>query len=135
VATTDAATADLDTVPDRHADQAARDLLPDVHLVDAGYVSVGQVLADDGDYGVQLAGPLPADTSWQAGDEQAFDLTRFAIDDAHHVVCPTGKSAATGSRPTAATACRSSGPPSASRTVAPAPTGPAAPALRITPGT
>jgi hypothetical protein len=49
VATTDAATADLDTVPDRHADLAARDLLPEVHLVDAGYVSVGQILtaADD----------------------------------------------------------------------------------------
>jgi transposase len=92
VATTDAATADLDTVPDRHADLAARDLLPDVHLVDAGYVSVGQVLAADDDHGVQLTGPLPPDTSWQAGDEQAFDLTRFRIDyDAHHVVCPHGK--------------------------------------------
>jgi transposase len=92
VATTDAATADLDTVPDRHADLAARDLLPDVHLVDAGYVSVGQVLAADDDHGVQLTGPLPPDTSWQAGDEQAFDLTRFTIDyHARHVVCPHGK--------------------------------------------
>jgi transposase len=92
VATTDAATADLDTVPDRHADLAARDLLPDVHLVDAGYVSVGQVLSADDDHGVQLTGPLPPDTSWQASDDDAFDLTRFAIDyDAHHVVCPTGK--------------------------------------------
>jgi hypothetical protein len=44
VATIDAATADLDTVPDRHAVLAAHDLLPDVHLVDAGYISVGQVL-------------------------------------------------------------------------------------------
>jgi len=92
VATTDAATADLDTVQGRHADLAARDLLPDVHLVDAGYVSVGQVLTADDDYGVQLTGPLPADTSWQAGDDDAFDLTRFRIDyDAHHVVCPQGK--------------------------------------------
>jgi transposase len=92
VATSDAATADLDTVQRRHADLAARDLLPDVHLVDSGYVSVGQVLAAADDHGVQLTGPLPPDTSWQAGDEQAFDLTRFTIDfDAHHVVCPTGK--------------------------------------------
>jgi transposase len=45
VATTDAATADLDTVQGRHADLAARGLLPDSHLVDAGYVSVGQILA------------------------------------------------------------------------------------------
>jgi transposase len=92
VATTDAATADLDTVPDRHRDLAAADLLPDVHLVDAGYVSVGQVLAAADDHGVQLLGPLPPDTSWQAGDEDAFDLSRFTIDyDAHHVVCPHGK--------------------------------------------
>jgi transposase len=92
VATTDAATADLDTVQARHADLAARGLLPEVHLVDAGYVSVGQVLAAADDHGVQLTGPLPPDTSWQAGDEQAFDLTRFAIDyDARHVVCPHGK--------------------------------------------
>jgi transposase len=92
VATTDAATADLDTVQGRHADLAARDLLPDVHLVDSGYVSVGQVLAAADDHGVALTGPLPPDTSWQAGDEQAFDLTRFTIDyDARHVVCPNGK--------------------------------------------
>src|SRR4030095_1275455 len=39
-----------------------------------------------------LIGPLPPDTSWQAGDDTAFDLTRFVIDyDAHHVVCPQGK--------------------------------------------
>jgi hypothetical protein len=136
VATTDAATADLDTVQGRHADLAARDLLPEVHLVDAGYVSVGQVLAAADDHGVQLTGPLPPDTSWQAGDDTAFDLTRFVIDwDAHHVVCPQGKVSRTGSRPAAATACRSSGPPSANRTVVPAPTGPAAPAPRTMPGT
>jgi Transposase DDE domain len=77
---------------DRHRDLAAADLLPEVHLVDAGYVSVGQVLAAADDHGVQLTGPLPPDTSWQAGDEDAFDLTRFTIDyDAQRVVCPNGK--------------------------------------------
>jgi hypothetical protein len=82
----------LDTVEGRHADLAARDLLPGVHLVDAGYVSVGPILTAADDHGVQLTGPLPPDTSWQAGDDDAFDRTRFAMDnDAHHVVCPTGK--------------------------------------------
>jgi hypothetical protein len=120
----------------RHRDLAAADLLPDVHLVDAGYVSVGQVLAADDDHGVQLTGPLPPDTSFKAGDHDAFDLTRFTIDDdAQRVVCPTARSAGPGRRPAAATACRSSGPPSASRTVGPAPTGPAAPARRTTPAT
>ena len=46
-----------------------------------------------------------------------------------------GKVSRTASPPAAATACRSSGPPSGSRTTAPAPTGPAAPAPRTTPGT
>jgi transposase len=92
VATTDAATCDRDTLPGRHADLAAHDLLPQTHLVDAGYVSVGQILAAADEHGVQLTGPLPPDTSWQAGDDDAFDLTRFTIDyDAHHVVCPQGK--------------------------------------------
>jgi hypothetical protein len=136
VATTDAATADLDTVPDRHRDLAASDLLPDTHLVDAGYVSVGQILAAADDHGVTLTGPLPPDTSWQAGDDDAFDLTRFSIDyDAHQSSAPTARPAATGRPPAAATACRSSGPPSGSQTAAPAPTGPDAPAPRQTPGT
>jgi hypothetical protein len=136
VATTDASTSDLDTVPGRHRDLAARDLLPDTHLVDAGYLSVGQILAAADDHGVQLTGPLPPDTSWQAGDDTAFDLTRFVIDgDARHVVCPRARPAGTGSPPAAATACRSSGLPSGSRTAAPAPTGHDAPAPRTTPGT
>jgi hypothetical protein len=135
VATTDAATADLDTVQGRHADLAACDPLPDVHLVDGGYVSVGQVLAADDDYGVQLTGPLPAHTSWQAGDDDAFDLTRFAIDYNATSSAPTARPVATGSLPAAATACPSSGPPSASPTAGPAPTGHAAPAPRTTPGT
>jgi transposase len=93
VATTDASTSDLDTVQDRHRDLAAADLLPDAHLVDAGYVSVGQILTAADDHGVDLVGPLPPDTSWQAGEDTAFDLTKFTIDwDAKRVVCPRGKS-------------------------------------------
>src|SRR5215216_4193639 len=44
VATTVAATADVDTMPARHADLASLALLPDEHLVDAGYVSVDHLL-------------------------------------------------------------------------------------------
>jgi hypothetical protein len=46
---------------------------------------------------VTLTGPLPPDTSWQVGDDEAFDLTWFAIDwDARHVVCPRGKASRNG---------------------------------------
>ena len=57
-----------------------------------GYISVGQVLAAADNHGVDLVGPLPPDTSWQARDAEAFDLTWFTIDfDTQHVVCPRGK--------------------------------------------
>jgi hypothetical protein len=59
VATTVAAANDVDTVAARHADLAGVDLLPDEHLVDAGYVSVDHVLAARADHGIELVGPLP----------------------------------------------------------------------------
>jgi transposase len=94
VATTVATTADVDTMPARHSDLADTDLLPDEHLVDAGYVSVDGVLAARADHGIELVGPLPPDSGWQARDEGGFDLTRFQIDwDQRQVTCPNGKTA------------------------------------------
>jgi hypothetical protein len=92
VATTVAAANDVDTVAARHAGLAAADLLPAEHLVDAGYVSVDHVLDARADHGVELVGPLPPDSGWQARDEAGFDLTRFQIDwDTEQVICPNGK--------------------------------------------
>jgi transposase len=92
VATTVATTGDVDTVAGRHADLARGDLLPAEHLVDAGYVSVDHLLAARADHGVELVGPLPPDSGWQARDEGGFDLTRFHIDwDRQQVTCPNGK--------------------------------------------
>jgi len=94
VATTVATTADIDTMPARHADLASLALLPDEHLVDASYVSVDGVLAARADHGVELVGPLPPDSGWQARDEGGFDLSRFRIDwDNQQVTCPNGKTA------------------------------------------
>jgi Transposase DDE domain len=70
------------------------DLLPDEHLVDAGYTSVDYILAVRADHGVELVGPLPPDCGWQARDEGGFELARFAIDwDRKQVTCPNGKTA------------------------------------------
>jgi transposase len=92
VATTVAATNDVDTVAGRHADLARADLLPEEHLVDAGYTSVDHVLDARADHGVELVGPLPPDSGWQARDEDGFDLTRFQIDwDRKQVTCPNNK--------------------------------------------
>ena len=46
------------------------------------------------DHGVELVGPLPPDSGWQARDEGGFDLSRFRIDwDNQQVTCPNGKTA------------------------------------------
>jgi transposase len=108
VATTVATTADIDTMPARHAELATIGLLPDEHLVDAGYVSVDGMLAARADHGVELVGPLPPDSGWQARDEGGFDLARFHIDwDQRQVTCPNGKTARNWRQGTTATACRS----------------------------
>jgi transposase len=92
VATTVATATDVDTVAARHADLARVDLLPDEHLVDAGYTSVDHILDARAEHGVELVGPLPPDSGWQARDEDGFDLTRFHIDwDRKQVTCPHGK--------------------------------------------
>jgi transposase len=135
VATTVATTADVDTMPARHRDLASTDLLPDEHLVDAGYVSVDGVLAARADYGIELVGPLPPDSGWQARDEGGFDLTRFDIDwDSKQVTCPNGKTARNWRHGTSRHGLPSCRRPSAPQIARPAPTEPAAPARPPTPG-
>jgi hypothetical protein len=90
--TTVATTTDVETTPIVHAELARRDLLPAEHYVDAGYVSVDQIIEARDRYGVDLVGPLPPDSGWQAYDPDAFDITHFTIDwDNEQVICPHGK--------------------------------------------
>lgn len=91
VETTDATVADqgiTTTVHDRLTD---RGLLPGEHLVDAGYTSAELILTSAIDHGVELIGPVGADTTWQASSPDAFDLSHFLIDwDTEQVTCPNG---------------------------------------------
>jgi transposase len=92
VTSTQATVVDVEAVSDLHADLAAAGLLPDVHLVDAGYVSVDGVLSARRDHDVELLGPLPPDSGWQAADPDAFDIGHFTIDwDNQQVTCPNGR--------------------------------------------
>jgi transposase len=66
--------------------------LPDQHIVDAGYVSADLLVESEEEYGIDLLGPVRPDVSWQARDEDAFDITKFTIDWENEVVfCPMGK--------------------------------------------
>ncbi|MFB1044372.1 IS1182 family transposase [Streptomyces chrestomyceticus] len=92
VATTDATVGDVDMVPAVHAGLARRRLLPDEHLVDAGYVSAGHVVAARREHHIDLVGPLRLGRSWQGRTDGSFSIGAFTIDwDHHKVTCPGGK--------------------------------------------
>ncbi len=44
----------------------AKDLLPEVHFVDAGYVDADLLVDAKAEHGIELVGPVRPDTSWQA---------------------------------------------------------------------
>ncbi|WP_083468239.1 transposase [Methylobacterium tarhaniae] len=91
MATTLAPVADRDALGSIQADLAARDLLPDTHLVDAGYVDAELLLASTRDHAVTLLGPSPQDTQWQSRQSGAFRLQDFQIDwDRKIAICPAG---------------------------------------------
>jgi transposase len=67
-------------------------LLPAEHLLDAGYVDAGQIVTSQDQHGIEIVGPVLADTSWQARGGQGFDVACFTIDWDHQTVtCPCGQ--------------------------------------------
>ncbi len=73
-----------------HADLAEKELLPDHHLVDSGYVTVANLVKTQSGYGVDLVGPTLKTHWYQA--ETGYDLTHFCIDwEAKTVTCPQGR--------------------------------------------
>jgi len=75
-----------------HAHLAQRDLLPNEHLLDAGYVDAGSLANAHHDFGVDLVGPARLDTTWQAQYHPDFALACFTIDwQSQSVTCPQGR--------------------------------------------
>ncbi len=69
-------------------DVQARDLLPEVRLVDSGYVS-GEVLAKHAELGIELVGPLKQEGGWQ--HETGYGVSAFQVDwHKQQVRCPQG---------------------------------------------
>ncbi len=66
----------------------ARDLVPEVRLVDSGYVS-GEVLAKHAELGIELVGPLNEVCGWQ--HETGYGVSAFQVDWHKQLVrCHTG---------------------------------------------
>lgn len=91
VQTTLAATPDVAVTADLHHALAAKQLLPQTHTVDEGYTDADLLVTSREQYGVDLLGPVPRDTSWQAQAQQGFALADFVVDwQAQQVTCPAG---------------------------------------------
>lgn len=91
VHTTVATTQDVSCTSDIHQALAHQELLPSLHLVDAGYIDAQLLVQSQQEHGINLFGPTRINPSWQArvgGYEQAH----FILDwDQQRATCPQGK--------------------------------------------
>ena len=82
---------DAQATEDIHQALDQKQLLPEQHIVDTAYVSGSHLVTSEEDYGVDLLGPVLPDSSWQARQEEAYDVTRFHIHwEQKMAVCPQG---------------------------------------------
>jgi transposase len=91
VATTPAPVSDREALAGVHGALAAKGLLPETHLVDAGYVGAHELVASRRDHDVTLIGPAPQDCHWQAHATDGFTLRDFTLDwERALATCPAG---------------------------------------------
>ncbi len=91
VATTPATTHDKHVIGKIQDDLQSKNRSPKEHLVDGGYTDV-DILLQSMDKEIDLIAPLPANTSWQARTEGAYDPTHFNINwNVMQAICPQGK--------------------------------------------
>jgi transposase len=75
-----------------HQALADKDLLPEEHLLDRGYVDTNVLIDSQEQHGVEVIGPIKVDTTWQAQAGKGFDLSCFTIDwEQRKVTCPRGQ--------------------------------------------
>ena len=91
VETTAAPTADGEVTPRVHRALLEQRLLPQVHIVDTGYLDAELLVTSRSEFGVHLLGPTRHDHRWQARAAAGFGLEHFTIDwERHHAICPQG---------------------------------------------
>jgi hypothetical protein len=93
VETTNATVNDTEVTATVHQRMAVRELAPDEHVVDSGYITAAHILAARQDHDIDLIGPVGLDTHHGGRDPQAPDLTQAAFTtdwEAKKVTCPQG---------------------------------------------
>jgi transposase len=92
VQTTDATASDMNQTQVIHEELERRDVLPQTHLVDAGYVDAGLLVESHERYEVELLGPVSRNNQWQAKAGKGYDLSGFEVDfEAKEATCPQGQ--------------------------------------------
>nr|MBA3874566.1 transposase [Anaerolineae bacterium] len=92
VKTTVATEQDSEVTQSIQADLVKRDLKPEVHIVDTGYMDAANLVYSQHEFGIDLLGPMRPHTSWQTKDPMAFDILQFNLDwDTQTAICPTGQ--------------------------------------------
>jgi len=91
VETTPSSVLDSKTTEKIQDDLIARNLRPNIQIVDQGYLEVDG-LVKSLEKGIDLVGPVPSEKSWQTRENAGFDHTQFVIDwEKQRVTCPAGK--------------------------------------------
>lgn len=95
VQTTPATTQDFDTVTEVHTHLRSRQLLPEQHLVDMGFISAKLLVESQRDYSIDLVGPARHDQRRQAWEQKGFAAEHFKINwEVRSMICPMGKDSA-----------------------------------------
>ncbi len=95
VETSSAPVADFYLTEPIHRALKKKNLLPDLHLADTGFVDAELMLAAQDRYQIDLFGPSHLDQQWQSRHNPKFSGENFAIDwERKKAVCPAGKTSA-----------------------------------------
>jgi transposase len=91
VETTPATESDCRVTGEIHQALEGKELLPERHSVDSGYIDA-ELLADSQQtYGVDLFGPTRGDFTWQSQQDEGFATKDFTFDwDKQQALCPRG---------------------------------------------
>src|SRR6266487_368552 len=77
---------------DLHKRLAEKQVLPNQHFVDKGYVNAELLAKSQQVHQIDIIGPALPDTSWSSKEAERFDQSQFSIDwEAKSVICPAGQ--------------------------------------------
>lgn len=92
VETTSATTNDVEMTSTIHQSLSQKQLLPQEHLLDSGYIDAENIVTSANEHQVELVGRVLGDNSWQKKSDEGFDLSCFEIDwQQQQAICPLGQ--------------------------------------------